>query len=275
MFDETADAPARPLMQDPAFAQALRLCGQHPITLPCGLILLRRRFAGLSLLMLPRAAPPKDLWSQLRALSLHRLPLLLSPELHSPLPRALRLARPRLRAVLDLRGSQAARRVGLHPKWRNQLSRAERLGTKVTFAPLPPDPNHPVLRQEQTQSTTRGYANWPSALTAAFAAASPNQTHLLCAMSKGRPLAHMLFLSHGTAATYHIGHITEAGKRVGAHNLLLWQAMGHLSRLGCRSVDLGLLHAATPDLNRFKCRSGAQPLETGGTYLVWTPLARS
>mgnify|MGYP003637816286 CR=1 FL=1 len=65
MFDAT---PARdtPLMQSPAFTAALRLCGENPIVLLSGLVLLHRRVLGVPVLMLPRAAPPADLDRHLR-----------------------------------------------------------------------------------------------------------------------------------------------------------------------------------------------------------------
>ena len=85
----------------------------------------------------------------------------------------------------------------------------------------------------------------------------------------------MLFLSHGSSATYHIGHITPRGKALCAHNLLLWEAGRHLAHLGCRSLDLGRLDPRTPGLDRFKLRGGAQRQETGGTYLIWHPLAKA
>ena len=79
MFDEPSGVAAHALMQDPAFAAALRRLGQHPLTLPCGLTLLSRRIAGMRILMLPRAVPPDDIAVQLRTLGMHRRPLLFSP----------------------------------------------------------------------------------------------------------------------------------------------------------------------------------------------------
>lgn len=273
MFDHADPNAPRPLMQDPAFVAALRLCGQHPLRLPGGLILLQRRIFGLRMLMLPRAAPPPDLARQLAALGLQRRPLILSPEGTGWLPPSLPLARPKARAVLSLHGTATARRARLHPKWRNQLAAARSRGLVHTVAPLPADPDHPVLRLEERQASARGYANWPAPLTAAFAATAPAQTHLFRARLGDRIVAHMLFLSHGSGATYHIGHITDCGKAVCAHNLLLWEASRHFADRGMQSLDLGLLHPATPDLNRFKLRTGAEEVPTGGTHLYWHPFA--
>ncbi|SDF98851.1 GNAT family N-acetyltransferase [Sulfitobacter delicatus] len=272
MFDSAASAPAS-LMQDPAFAAALRLCGQHPRHLPCGLMVLQRQFLGLQVAMLPRAEPPADLAAQLRAVGLHRAPLILSPPHPCPMPPALRLRKPQSIAILDLTPPKSERRAALHPKWRNQLRRAEEAGLRVTHAPLPPDPNHPLLLADAAQARRRRYATWPAALTAAFANTAPAQTRLFTAKRGRKPVAHMLFLRHGRGATYHIGHICTEGKTAHAHNLLLWQAANWLADQGHSHLDLGPLHPATPGLSRFKLRCGAKPQETGGSYLYWRPWA--
>lgn len=268
MFDE-ARPPVTPLMQDPAFARALQLCGQEPVILPNGQLLLRRRIAGITLTMLPRATPPDDLADQLRTLALHRTPLILSPQVPCPLPRAMRLRAPVDLAVLDLRTSHKNRRARLHGKWRNQLKRSEEQDLKVTRRPLPADPDTAVLRQEMIQSRSRGYANWSAPLTAGFAKAAQSQTHVFRALHKGHSVAHMLFLSHGTCVTYHLGHISDDGKKRGAHNLLLWRAMRYFANRGFLQMDLGMLRKDTPELNRFKLRSGATRQKTGGTHLYW------
>ena len=261
-------------MQDPAFAAALRRLGQRPVILRGGLTLLVRRIVGLRLAMLPRATPPPDLFDQLRHARLHRLPLILSPEVPCALPPSLHLCAPRQRAVLDLSGSPQDRRAALHPKWRNQLRKAETAGMAIDHAPLPPDPNHPLLLAEGLQARTRGYANWPARLTAAFAAAAPAQTRLFTARHDDTVVAHMLFLLHGTGATYHVGQTTASGRALCAHNLLLWEAAHWLGAVGAATLDLGLLHPGTTGLDRFKLRTGAAAMATGGTWLSWPALAR-
>lgn len=272
MFDAT---PTRdtPLMQSPAFTAALRLCGENPIVLLSGLVLLHRRVLGVPVLMLPRAAPPADLDRHLRTHDLHRVPLILSPERPCALPRSIRLRGPQFIARLHLHPDAGAAHTALHPKWRNQLRRAEAAGLRVSHGPLPPTPDHPLLQLEAAQARTRHYANWPTTLTSAFAAAAPDQTRLFVAHQNRTPVAHMLFLRHGSRATYHIGHITNAGKACRAHNLLLWQASRWLAEQGHDTLDLGLIDPRTPGLNRFKMRTGAGMSETGGAWLRWRPLA--
>lgn len=273
MFDE-ASLPDHALMQDPAFAQALRHCGQEPRRLPCGQTLLFRRVLGLPLAMLPRAVPPSDLSAELAAIGLARTPVILSPDQPCRLPRALRLKAPRIRLVLSLEGDNADCRARLHPKWRSQLNQVEKRPVHVTQGHLTATAGNTLLEAEHRQARKRGYANWPGALTAAFAVAAPHQTHLFAAAYQGQTIAHMLFLAHGQQATYHIGHITSMGKKLGAHNLLLWRGARFLASRGHKSLDLGLLEPGNPGLNRFKLRTGAQEHITGGTWLYWRPFER-
>ncbi len=272
MFDATPDTMGRALMQDPAFAAALRLCGEEPVTLPSGLMLLSRRIAGVPLLMLPRATPPPDLHLQLRQMDLHRRPLILSPEAPCAMPRAVRVGSAQQMWQLGLEGAPAVRRAALHQKWRHQLAQAERSPLRVRQRPLTPD--HPLLALEEAQSRTRRYRNWPRALTAAFAQVAPDQTQVFTALLRGHEVAHMLFLTHGTRATYHIGHTTGAGRASGAHNLLLWQASQWLAHNGVARLDLGRSTPEVAGLERFKARTGARRVPTGGTWLRWSPLAQ-
>ena len=269
MFDASPPIQSHPLMQDRAFAAALMLCGGAPVLLPSGLMLLTRRLAGVPVVMLPRAAPPPDLPAQLAQAGLHRRPLILSPEAPCTMPHALRVAAARSLWHVDLTPAEAHRRAALHQNWRHQLRQAENGPLRVLHGPL--TPGHPLLKLETAQALARRYQNWPPALTAAFARAAPDQTHLFTALLRGHAVAHMLFLTHGSRATYHIGHTGGEGRNLHAHNLLLWEAMNALARRGMTSLDLGL--GTTPEIDRFKRRAGATARATGGTWLRWTPLA--
>lgn len=234
-------------------------------------MVLQKRILGLRLCLVPRATPPEDLGAQLRAAGVHRWPVILSPERPVPLPRSWRLCKPRTLSIWEISKGDASLRAALHQKWRNQLCKAERANLQIKLCPLPAKTDGPVLRTASHQAAQRGYQLWPDRLTAAFAKVAPHQTHLFQAHHRGREIAHMLFLSHGNTATYHIGHITEDGKDRAAHNLILWQAALHFKTQGVRTIDLGMLDPRTPTLNRFKRRTGARQQQTGGTHLYWHP----
>lgn len=274
MFDAPPD-PAHAsgaLMQSSAFAAALHLCDRQPIRLPSGHLLLSARVCGIPVLMLPRAAPPTDLDTQLASAGLSRRPLVLSPETPCDLPPALRLFGPRARFELDLTLPETQRRAALHQNWRHQLGQAERGILRVRHAAVRPD--DPILPRARDQAATRGYRDWPAGLTAAFAQVAPDRTRLFTAFDRGMPVAAMLFLLHADRATYHIGLTQEAGRRLHAHNLILWHAARWMASQGIRSLDLGLATPGAPGIDRFKRRTGARICQTGGTWLRWRPLAR-
>jgi hypothetical protein len=274
MFDCAAQTD-HALMQDAAFARALRLCGQTPVVLPDGGVLLHRCLFGVQFAMLPRRTPPDDLALQLETLGLARTPVILSPETPCPLPNALRLKGPQERAVWNIAFGGKTRRALLHQKWRNQLKRAEASPLHVAIRHFCPQSDKSFLRMSQAHAKNCGYANWPAALTLAFAQSAPEQTYFFTARLDGVIVAQMLFLTHGRQATYHIAQTSLEGRRHHAHNLLLWRAAEYLSDLGVDTLDLGLLHKQTPGLNRFKLRTGAIGQKTGGTWLYWRPFARN
>lgn len=271
MFDAPPAPPCHSLMQDPAFTAALRSLGQMPVELPGGLTLLRRRFCGLPVLMLPRADPPDDLDARLRRAGLCHLPLLLSPEQPVLCP-GIRIRPPVICLDLPLDPVEEARRAALHGKWRNALRRAERGALRVQHGPL--DPRDPVIHHASAQAHARGYGGWPEALTRAWAKAAPAQTRIFRAVLHGTEVAQMVFLTHGARATYHMGLTNDLGRREAAHTLLMWRAMAWLTRAGIRRVDLGPSLPQAAGIDRFKLRAGAEWRATGGTWLRWRPLAR-
>lgn len=171
-------------------------------------------------------------------------------------------------ATLDLSGDTTARRARLHGKWRNALIRAEAAPLRVTATSLRPDKDHWLLRAETAQARARRYRRLPGAFTIAWAATRPTDTLLLEAHGASGPVAGMLFLRHGSVATYHIGCTTAAGRKTGAHNLLMWAGIEHLAATGVTRLDLdGIDTDTTPGLARFKLSTGARVVVLGATRI--------
>lgn len=171
-------------------------------------------------------------------------------------------------ATLDLTGDTGARRARLRGKWRNALVRAEATPMRIAATPLPPDPGHWLLRAEAAQARARRYRRLPGAFAVAWATARPADTLLLAAHDATGPLAGMLFLRHGSTATYHIGWTSAAGRQSGAHNRLLWNGIEHLAEAGVTRLDLdGIDTDTAPGLARFKLGTGAQAVVLGATRI--------
>ena len=80
-------------------------------------------------------------------------------------------------------------------------------------------------------------------------------------------VAAMLFLRHGRLASYYIGWADEAGRKLNAHNRLLWQAMVALRQQGVTDLDLGGINTHDlPGISRFKLGTGGRVLTLAGTY---------
>jgi hypothetical protein len=178
----------------------------------------------------------------------------------------LELVTPMTIAALDIVGDRTVQRSRLHGKWRNSLARAEERPLRTAALRLPDDEKHWLLHHEATQATSRGYRRLSPGFALAWARQSPATTLLMAGYHAGVPVAGMLFLRHGTTATYHIGWSGAAGRSLGAHRRLLWEAIGRLSDMGVTRLELGAIDTVTnPDLARFKLGTGARPLRLGAT----------
>ena len=177
-------------------------------------------------------------------------------------------------ARLDLSLGQTLRRQKMQPKWRNRLSRAENSGLRVAHRPFDTRRDQWLLEAEVNQRKVRRYYCHPIEFSNIAAAQSRHNTRIFQAIHKGTPVAAMLFLRHGDAATYFIGHANAQGRSLSAHNLLLWEASNWLAEHGHSRLDLGVIDTeAGAGLARFKLGSGAEPSPLGDTFVYTGPTA--
>lgn len=282
MFDYPHPHPV-PLQQHPNFAAALRRIGRAPqrIPGPPDMLMMKRRLpGGLHLGMLSRVmledTSLDDMAERLRS---WRAPAIIGPDHPTPgLARigAVPLMSPATVAEIDLCAGRDELRARMHQKWRNRLVHAERQDLRITACGLGPANGDWLFSAEEGQRRAKGYRGWPEELTRAWAEATPGATRLLTAFQGATPVAGMLFLLHGEAATYHVGYTTPLGRATSAHNLLLWQAMCWLSARGYLRLDLGTLDTLrAPGLARFKLGAGAGARPLGGTWAWWPVLGRA
>lgn len=172
--------------------------------------------------------------------------------------------------VLDLTQSEAVLRERLDRKWRNRVFRPLRSAQlDVQFKADMRDCRH-LLEREQEQRIARNFHGLPTDFVPAFIEGheSPAQGYFVATTRyEGRTIASMLFLMHGQGATYYIGWSDEEGRKLSAHNVMLWRAMLHLKKQGFRQLDLGGINTHDlPGISRFKLATGGQVLTLAGTY---------
>jgi hypothetical protein len=290
-------APSRlagpvPLQQHPRYAAACTALGRSVLWLRLGpqdaplahALVLSRHWPGLGRAALVSRGPVwlPELTPAARSGALHALvrglrrthaAVIATPDrVHGvdPLDQCglLDLVTPMTVAQLELSGDAAAQRARLHGKWRNRLVRAEAADVCVDITQMPPDPDHWLLREEAAQARARRYRRLPPAFAAAWAAQGPGAAALLVAHQRLVPVAGMLFLRHGNAASYHVGWTGRRGRALCAHNLLMWRAMDYLAETGTTRLDLDLIDTQTaPSLARFKLGTGAVAVTLGTTRI--------
>lgn len=271
------DAPGGPAMQQhPRHAEAMARFGRPAQVMEWNdvrALVLTRRLAGatLALSTRPPAIPAEGWRAFARALPFGALAVTAEDAARGAALRAAGFAQIRTAAhlaELDLTLPEPERRARAMQKWRNRLVHAEAQRLKIRRSLLPPDPAHPALIEEALQRRARRYAGLPTAFAAAWASVAPGAAVVFEATSRGAPVARMLFLLHPPGASYFLGWTSDAGRRLSAHNLVLWRAAEWLATQGVATLDLGAVDTeAAPGLARFKLGCGAAPRALGGTWL--------
>jgi lipid II:glycine glycyltransferase (peptidoglycan interpeptide bridge formation enzyme) len=115
-----------------------------------------------------------------------------------------------------------------------------------------------------------GFVGLPGDLVRAIARAQPDRQDVLVLTAEARRerLAGVLFFVHGRTATYTLAWTGPEGRRLRAHNLLLWRAVLALRERGVDWLDLGGVNAAAaPGVARFKLGLGGRLHTLAGTFI--------
>ncbi len=178
--------------------------------------------------------------------------------------------------LIDLSQDEAALRSAMESSWRNKLSKAERSDLVLQKSGLKPAQYRWLIDAEIKQRQKRGYRAMPLELTETWQDAKAEGAKgdrgaglAVFRADMGRdPAAGMLFLIHGSRATYHVGWTSEAGRDNAAHNLILWSAMKDLKARGVTSLDLGGVNTQSgAGIARFKLETGGAVLQRAGGYV--------
>ena len=168
-------------------------------------------------------------------------------------------------AWIDLRKTDDQLHRSLHGKWRNALRAAKRHATEVDVSENKQHLDWLLERYESHRRAAR-YAG-PSHQFARAMVDAGAQIVLLRASVRARDIGGILMVRHGASATYFIGWSNDEGRRVNAHNLLLWRGMMALKDRGVEWLDIGGINAASPGVARFKMGIGGEFFTLTGTYI--------
>ncbi len=169
---------------------------------------------------------------------------------------------------IDLSQPTTELRARLHGKWRNALSAAEADGMPVHISEQAHHfswliDNYDTLRRQRRFTAPNGKL----LRTLADNVGTGNRI-VLRALDADDPIAGILLIRHGAAATYVAGWTSESGRRRRAHNLLLWHGIGELQRLGVDWLDLGGVNSRdAPGVARFKLGMGGELYTLAGLYM--------
>lgn len=178
--------------------------------------------------------------------------------------------------LVDLTRDEAALKSDMESSWRNKLNKAERSDLVVQKAGTKPAQYRWLLEAEAKQRQKRGYRAMPLEMTEKWQDAKADGAGgdkgagiaVFRADIKRDAAAGMLFLIHGSRATYHVGWTSEEGRANAAHNLILWTAMKELKARGVKVLDLGGVNTQSgAGIARFKLETGGKVLVRAGAYV--------
>lgn len=283
--DVISDTRPLPLWQTAQFAAALRLIGTDADVRPLGLagqvMTIRRTLGPLGHVSFASRGPVWadncDAETQVRALHDSWLHIVNADGTSPDVMRRAgyrRLMRPAMTAQLELKRDPDSQLAACKGKWRNAYRQGTRGKLMTVHRPFYESKDAWIFDRDDAQQRTKGYRALPPDVVRAMAQNDPQQVRVSTAFHGPKPIAAMLFLTHGAAATYHIGWTKDAGRAANAHHVLLMQAAKRFAQEGIKQIELGLIDPdKTPGLARFKLGSGAKIHTLGGTW-VRMPFAR-
>ena len=176
-------------------------------------------------------------------------------------------------AWLDLGAGTAAVRQGLTKDWHAHLRQAEagplrvrRIASGQAVSWLL-DNNESHRRKVGYRGPSRSFLQ-----RLARTAQAAQELVLLLAFERAEPVAGIMVVRHGAAATYEVGYVAPRGRELRATHLLLWRAVEILSEQGARWLDLGgIATDRSPGIARFKLGMGGAIATLPGTFLLPCP----
>ena len=200
---------------------------------------------------------------------------LFSPEITDPydasVRRLIRVMTGYSTLMIDLTRPDEQLRAEMDARWRNRLGAAEKSGLILVNDEVNPEQVQWLLKEEQAERAKKSFHGLPVAFVERYIQAGTDikQTALvLHAEHKHKRIAAMLFLIHGSVATYHIGWSDQAGRETNAHKLILWRAFDILRARGITTLDMGGVNTHDlPGISRFKLGMGGTVITFAGMFV--------
>jgi len=170
---------------------------------------------------------------------------------------------------LDLRPEASAIRNGMDHGWRDGLRQGEARVKRVVIENGGWNLRWLVDRHE-SERKARKLSMPAGALVSALVDSLPRKQDALVAtaIEGGEPIASVLVIRHGRAATYFASHSNAEGRKRRAHHVLLWRAIERLREDGVAWLDLGGLDGKTMSgVTRFKLGLGGSVVTLTGSYM--------
>ena len=169
---------------------------------------------------------------------------------------------------IDLQNPIETLKKDIRKNWRGTLNKAEKQDFQIewdeTGAQFPW-----LIQNYAVDKAAKGYDGPSVKLVKTLTKYHSQREELLIgrAILKGEAVAGVLILKHGAAATYQIGFSSDAGRKHGAHHILLWNALSHLKYKGIKDFDLGGINEDTAKgVKQFKTGMGGQTVKLAGMY---------
>jgi hypothetical protein len=141
-------------------------------------------------------------------------------------------------SLIDLEPTPEAIRASFSSKWRNPLNSAIRAGVEVRMR-RDAEAFEWMLERHIGNMTVKNFVGPDVGFVRAMIAAAPDSFWVLQALLDGEPISGLLGTRIGVHGENFLGWTNDAGRRTGAHSLLIWNAILGMKAEGCRALDLG------------------------------------
>lgn len=170
--------------------------------------------------------------------------------------------------MLDLQKRPEELKAHFKKKWRNTLTKAQKGAVKLEWD----DKGQYLasfLQRYQKDKALKNYSGPSLRVMKALGENFAKNNNLLIgrAIAKGEQIGGVLFLCHGQGATYQIGWNAQAGRDLGAHYLLLWDALHVLKSKNIKTLDFGGVNdEGAKGVKKFKEGMGGYLISLPGIY---------